>query len=83
MVFQDPFSSLSPRMPVRDIIAEPLQAQGVGRAEVARRVAEIAGLVGLDPGHLNRYPNAFSGGQRQRIGIARALVDQPPAHRRR
>jgi peptide/nickel transport system ATP-binding protein len=77
MVFQDPFSSLSPRMPVRDIIAEPLRAQGAPRAQVEEKVVEIAGLVGLDPGYLNRYPNAFSGGQRQRIGLARALVTNP------
>jgi peptide/nickel transport system ATP-binding protein len=77
MVFQDPFSSLSPRMPVRDIIAEPLRAQGIGREEAEAKVSEIAGLVGLDAAHLSRYPNAFSGGQRQRIGIARALVTNP------
>ncbi len=77
MVFQDPFSSLSPRMTVRDIIAEPLRAQGTDAAEVETRVAEIAQMVGLIPGHLARYPNAFSGGQRQRICIARALVTRP------
>ena len=78
MVFQDPFSSLSPRMTVMDIIGEPLRAQGV-----QRRRARDAGrgrwpsCVGLEVGHLNRYPNAFSGGQRQRICIARALVTNP------
>jgi oligopeptide/dipeptide ABC transporter ATP-binding protein len=77
MIFQDPFSSLSPRMPVVDIIGEPLRAQGMKRRDVEARVAEMATLVGLDPGHLTRYPNAFSGGQRQRICIARALVTHP------
>ena len=77
MVFQDPFSSLSPRMTVLDIIGEPLWAQGIGKREREDRVKELARLVGLNTGHLNRYPNAFSGGQRQRIGIARALATQP------
>ena len=77
MVFQDPFSSLSPRMTVLDIIGEPLWAQGVRGRELEDRVRELADLVGLNIGHLNRYPNAFSGGQRQRIGIARALATQP------
>jgi len=77
MVFQDPFSSLSPRMTVLDIIGEPLWAQGVPRKELEDRVVELATLVGLNVGHLNRYPNAFSGGQRQRIGIARALATNP------
>ena len=77
MVFQDPFSSLSPRMTVLDIIGEPLWAQGVRGKELEDRVRELASLVGLNVGHLNRYPNAFSGGQRQRIGIARALATHP------
>ena len=77
MVFQDPFSSLSPRMTVLDIIGEPLWAQGVRGKELETRVKELASLVGLNTGHLNRYPNAFSGGQRQRIGIARALATHP------
>ena len=77
MVFQDPFSSLSPRMTVLDIIGEPLWAQGVRGRELEDRVRELADLVGLNVGHLNRYPNAFSGGQRQRIGIARALATHP------
>ena len=77
MVFQDPFSSLSPRMTVLDIIGEPLWAQGVRGKDLEDRVLELAGLVGLNVGHLNRYPNAFSGGQRQRIGIARALATHP------
>jgi peptide/nickel transport system ATP-binding protein len=77
MVFQDPFSSLSPRMTVMEIIGEPLWAQGVNGKERRERVKELAALVGLNVGHLNRYPNAFSGGQRQRIGIARALATNP------
>ena len=77
LVFQDPFSSLSPRMTVLDIIGEPLWAQGVRGKELESQVMELAALVGLNTGHLNRYPNAFSGGQRQRIGIARALATNP------
>ena len=77
MVFQDPFSSLSPRMTVGDIIGEPLRAQGIKAREVATRVLEMAELVGLNPGHLTRFPNAFSGGQRQRVCIARALITNP------
>ncbi len=77
MVFQDPFSSLSPRMTVLDIIGEPLWAQGTRGKDLEKRVKELATLVGLNTGHLNRYPNAFSGGQRQRIGIARALATNP------
>ncbi|HEY4201265.1 MAG TPA: oligopeptide/dipeptide ABC transporter ATP-binding protein [Devosiaceae bacterium] len=77
MVFQDPFSSLSPRMTVRDIIGEPLRAQGVRKRDIEKRVIDLAQLVGLNPGHLSRYPNAFSGGQRQRICIARALISDP------
>ena len=77
LVFQDPFSSLSPRMTVLDIIGEPLWAQGARGKALETRVKELAALVGLNTGHLNRYPNAFSGGQRQRIGIARALATNP------
>ncbi len=77
LVFQDPFSSLSPRMTVLDIIGEPLWAQGARGKALESRVRELAALVGLNTGHLNRYPNAFSGGQRQRIGIARALATNP------
>jgi peptide/nickel transport system ATP-binding protein len=78
MIFQDPYSSLNPRMTVRDIIAEPLVAGGVAQgAEVDERVRETARLCQLRLEHLRRYPHAFSGGQRQRIGIARALVVQP------
>jgi len=78
MIFQDPYSSLNPRMTVRDIIAEPLVAGGVAQgAEVDDRVRETARRCQLSLEHLRRYPHAFSGGQRQRIGIARALVVQP------
>lgn len=77
MIFQDPFASLSPRMTVLDIIGEPLWAQGVRGKDLEARVKELANVVGLNTGHLNRYPNAFSGGQRQRIGIARALATSP------
>jgi peptide/nickel transport system ATP-binding protein len=77
MVFQDPFSSLSPRMTVLEIIGEPLRAQGVSQSIIESRVRELASRVGLNIGHLNRYPNAFSGGQRQRIVIARALATDP------
>jgi peptide/nickel transport system ATP-binding protein len=78
MIFQDPYSSLNPRMTVRDIIAEPLVAGSVAKGdEVDERVREIARRCQLRLEHLRRYPHAFSGGQRQRIGIARALVVQP------
>ena len=78
MIFQDPYSSLNPRMTVRDIIAEPLVAGNVAQGdEVDERVRETARRCQLSLEHLRRYPHAFSGGQRQRIGIARALVVQP------
>ena len=78
MVFQDPFSSLNPRMRVRTIVEEPLVIHGIGtRAERHERAAELLRLVGLDPLHLERYPHEFSGGQRQRIGLARALALNP------
>jgi oligopeptide/dipeptide ABC transporter ATP-binding protein len=78
MIFQDPYSSLNPRMTVGDIIAEPLQNFGLlrGRAK-DRRVQELLKIVGLNPYFNNRYPHEFSGGQRQRIGIARAIALQP------
>jgi peptide/nickel transport system ATP-binding protein len=78
VVFQDPYSSLNPRLRIRDIIAEPLRNYGVvdGRA-IAARVETLAGKVGLRPDALNRFPHEFSGGQRQRIGIARALALNP------
>ncbi|UCC69729.1 MAG: ATP-binding cassette domain-containing protein [Armatimonadota bacterium] len=78
MIFQDPFSSLNPHKTVEQIIALPLRIKGVRtRAEVRDRVAELLGLVGLDPGQRRRFPHQFSGGQRQRIGIARALACEP------
>jgi peptide/nickel transport system ATP-binding protein len=78
MIFQDPYSSLNPRMTVRDIIAEPLIATHSARGdEVTKRVSETALRCQLNIEHLRRYPHAFSGGQRQRIGIARALVLHP------
>ena len=78
IVFQDPFSSLNPRMRVGDIVEEPLTVHRLGtKAERMRRVAELFDLVGLDPDHPARYPHEFSGGQRQRIGIARALALNP------
>jgi oligopeptide/dipeptide ABC transporter ATP-binding protein len=78
MVFQDPYSSLNPRLPVLDIIGEPLIVSGVrDRAVIRERVAALLELVGLRPDHMTRFPNAFSGGQRQRIGIARALALHP------
>ncbi|MFE9242440.1 dipeptide ABC transporter ATP-binding protein [Nocardiopsis sp. NPDC006938] len=77
IVFQDPMSSLDPRMPVFDIIAEPLRAHGVPTAETTRRVYELIQLVGLNVEHATRFPSEFSGGQRQRIGIARALALEP------
>ncbi|MGH2490790.1 MAG: ATP-binding cassette domain-containing protein, partial [Candidatus Limnocylindria bacterium] len=78
MIFQDPFSSLNPRMTVLDIIAEPLLVNGVRqRKERMDRVEELMRLVRLRPEYMRRFPHAFSGGQRQRIGIARALALQP------
>jgi ABC-type oligopeptide transport system ATPase subunit len=78
IVFQDPYSSLNPRMTVGRIIAEPLVIHGVGTPrERDRRLRELADLVGLKPDHLYRYPHEFSGGQRQRIAIARSMAVQP------
>ncbi|MFI0982957.1 dipeptide ABC transporter ATP-binding protein [Streptomyces sp. NPDC021093] len=77
IVFQDPMDSLDPRLPVGDLVTEPLRAQGVGRVEAARKAAELLRQVGLDPAHAVRFPHEFSGGQRQRIGIARALSVEP------
>lgn len=78
MVFQDPFSSLNPRMNVRDIVGEPLVIHGLATgADLDDRVSEVLARVGLQPEHRSRYPHAFSGGQRQRIGIARALIMRP------
>jgi oligopeptide transport system ATP-binding protein len=78
IVFQDPYSSLNPRMRAREIVEEPLVIHRLGaKAERRARVAELFGLVGLDTVHLERYPHEFSGGQRQRIGLARALALNP------
>jgi oligopeptide/dipeptide ABC transporter ATP-binding protein len=78
MIFQDPFSSLNPRMTLLDIVAEPLLVHGEGNPqERTDRVVELLRLVGLRPEYMRRYPHAFSGGQRQRIGIARALALNP------
>jgi oligopeptide transport system ATP-binding protein len=78
IVFQDPYSSLDPRMTVGNIVSEPLEVHGIGtrrgRAETVRRLLEV---VGFNPNFTNRYPHEFSGGQRQRIGIARALALNP------
>jgi oligopeptide/dipeptide ABC transporter ATP-binding protein len=78
LIFQDPYSSLNPRMSVYDIISEPLKVNyKLPKREVEKRVKAIAEKVGLNPSYLKRYPHAFSGGQRQRIGIARALIFEP------
>jgi oligopeptide transport system ATP-binding protein len=78
IVFQDPYSSLDPRMTVGNIVSEPLEVHGIGtrrsRGETVRRLLEI---VGFNPNYTNRYPHEFSGGQRQRIGVARALALNP------
>ena len=76
-IFQDPFSSMNPRMRVRDIIGEPLRNFGHGRAAIRERVAELLARVSLRPDAAERYPHEFSGGQRQRIVIARALALEP------
>jgi peptide/nickel transport system ATP-binding protein len=77
VVFQDPMASLDPRLPIGDILAEPLATHDVAARERGDRVQQLLRLVGLQPEHVNRYPQAFSGGQRQRIGIARALALKP------
>ncbi len=77
VVFQDPVASLDPRLPVFDVIAEPLVANGFDRRRCEDRVAELLAIVGLDRADASRYPAEFSGGQKQRIGIARALALQP------
>ncbi len=78
IIFQDPYGSLNPRMTVEQIVGEGIEIHGLMNAADRRdRVRELLDLVGLNPGHLNRYPHEFSGGQRQRIGIARALALNP------
>ena len=77
IVFQDPYSSLNPRMTVQAIIAEPMRIHGEWRNEGPERIKELMATVGLNPEHVNRFPHEFSGGQRQRIGIARALALDP------
>ena len=78
IIFQDPFSSLDPRMTVERIVSEPLAINNIGsRQEQHARVAELLKIVGMRPEYMSRYPHAFSGGQRQRIGIARALALNP------
>ncbi|HLM39679.1 MAG TPA: ATP-binding cassette domain-containing protein, partial [Microvirga sp.] len=78
IVFQDPYSSLNPRLRVEDIIGEAIDTHGLARgANRQKRIAELLGRVGLDPEQARRFPHEFSGGQRQRIGIARALAVEP------
>jgi len=78
MIFQDPFSSLNPRLTVKDLISEPLEIHGIAHGrEAEERVATLMRSVGLDPAYMRRYPHEFSGGQRQRIGLARTLSLNP------
>ena len=78
MIFQDPFSSLNPRLTVKDLIAEPLVIHGAAAGDaITARVAELMSAVGLKPAYMGRYPHEFSGGQRQRIGVARTLALNP------
>ncbi len=78
LIFQDPYSSLNPRMTLLEIVGEPLRNHGIAKGEELKdRVAELLRVVGLRPEYMTRYPHAFSGGQRQRIGVARALALHP------
>ena len=77
VIFQDPMSSLDPRMPVYDVLAEPLQAQSWNKEDINTRIGELMRLVGINPDYVDRFPSQFSGGQRQRIAIARALATSP------
>ena len=77
MVFQDPTGALDPRFTVFEVLSEPLENAGMAKPQIRKRIMELMELVGLQPDHVNRFPNQFSGGQRQRIGIARALAVNP------
>ena len=77
MIFQNPYSSLNPRMTVKEIVGEGLKYQGVPQKEIDKKVEELLATVGLNKDHMSRFPHEFSGGQRQRIGIARALSVDP------
>ena len=77
IIFQDPMSSLDPRMPIYDVLAEPLEAQGWDKTKINKRIGELMYLVGINPDYVDRFPSQFSGGQRQRIAIARALATSP------
>jgi peptide/nickel transport system ATP-binding protein len=77
MVFQDPTGALDPRFTVYEVLSEPLENLGLAKPAIRKRILELMELVGLQPDHVNRFPNQFSGGQRQRIGIARALAVNP------
>ena len=77
IIFQDPMSSLDPRMPIYDVLSEPLEAQGWDKNKINKRIGELMYLVGINPDYVDRFPSQFSGGQRQRIAIARALATSP------